>query len=172
MAFLDAPWMPLFIALLWFMHPALGVSLALGGAVFLFALAVLNEAMTRRKSMSAAGEFRSLQQDAQQLVEQADIVLPLGMISSMLFRWKERQKHIQEKSSGSQAVTELLSSVTKTTRMALQILIMGIGAYLVLRGELTSGGMIAGSIILGKALSPVERALGAARLLIRAQGKS
>ncbi|TCU06816.1 type I secretion system permease/ATPase [Rhizobium sullae] len=162
LAFLDAPWMPLFIFLLWFMHPALGI-LALCGAVLLFGLAVLNEAMTRRKSMSAAGEFRSLQQDAQQLVEQADSVRPLGMVSSMLFRWKERQKYVQENSSGSQAVTELISTTTKTTRMALQILIMGIGAYLVLKSELTSGGMIASSIILGKALSPVERALGAWR---------
>lgn len=162
LAFLDAPWMPFFIAILWLMHPMLG-ALTLAGAGLLLGLAILNEILTRQKSARAAGEQRFLQQQALEIVEQAEIVKPLGMISNMLQRWRRLQQQVHASSHGAQEVTERISAVTKTLRMALQILIMCVGAYLVLAGELTSGGMIAASILLGRALSPVERALGAWR---------
>ncbi|MGF9567101.1 type I secretion system permease/ATPase [Neorhizobium sp. JUb45] len=162
LAFLDAPWMPFFIAILWLMHPMLG-ALTLAGAALLLGLAILNEILTRQKSVRAAGEQRFLQQQALEIVEQAEIVRPLGMISNMLQRWRRMQQQVHASSHGAQEITERISAVTKTLRMALQILIMCVGAYLVLAGELTSGGMIAASILLGRALSPVERALGAWR---------
>jgi len=162
LAFLDAPWMPLFIALIWIMHPVLGL-LALGGAVVLFTLAVLNDRLTRGPGMRVAGEARALQTLAQQTIDQAETAGPLGMVGAMMARWRVRQHQSQALSGRVHGMTEALASITKAIRLALQILVLGLGAWLVLRGELTSGGMIAASIILSRALSPVERALGAWR---------
>lgn len=162
LAFLDAPWMPVFIAVLWLMHPAIGM-LALGGAILLFVLAVGNDLLTRTLAAQVAGGTRALQISAQQAIEHAETLRPLGMVDSMLARWQLQQRLIHKKSQGSLEVTEAISNITKTVRLALQVLILGVGAYLTLRGEITSGGMIAASIVLGRALSPVERALGAWR---------
>lgn len=162
LAFLDAPWMPVFIAVVWIMHPALGM-LALGGAILLFILAVGNELLTRTLAGQVAGGTRALQVSAQQAIEHAETLRPLGMVDSMLTRWRMQQRLVHEKAHGSLEVTEAISNLTKTVRLALQVFILGIGAFLTLRGEITSGGMIAASIILGRALSPVERALGAWR---------
>lgn len=168
LAFLDAPWMPIFIAIIWFMHPALGV-LALSGAIVLFGLAVLNEVMTRTKAARAAGEARALQNAAQQMIDHAEVVRSLGMVKNMLLRWGERQRLAHAAAHATADVTEVISNITRAVRMALQVLILGIGAFLVLKGELTAGGMIAASIILGRALSPVERALGAWRSWVAAR---
>lgn len=164
LAFLDAPWMPLFILILWGMHPLMG-GLALAGAVLLLGLAILNDMLTHRRSGRSAADARALQQNAAEIVEQADAVKPIGMVAPLLQRWQMRQEQIHATGDGSQAVSETISGVTKSIRMILQILIMGLGAYLVLQGEMTSGAMIASSIVLGRALSPVERALGAWRSL-------
>ena len=168
LAFLDAPWMPLFIGIIWLMHPVLG-ALALGGAILLFGFALLNDFVTRARTARVAGETRGLNSEAEKIVDQAEIVRALGMTGPMLARWGERQRRVQAATNETRDVTEVISNTTRAVRMALQILILGFGAYLVLAGELTSGGMIAASIILGRALSPVERALGAWRSWVSAR---
>lgn len=168
LAFIDAPWMPLFIGIIWMMHPVLG-AVALGGAIVLFGFALLNDLITRKRTARAAGESRALNSEAEKIVEQAEVVRALGMIGPMLARWSERQRHIQAGAHEARDLTEIFSNATRAVRMALQILILGFGAFLVLRGNLTSGGMIAASIILGRALTPVERALGAWRSWVSAR---
>ena len=168
LAFLDAPWMPVFIAVVWLMHPALGM-LAVAGALVLFLLAVGNDLLTRAAAAQAAAGSRALQVSAQQAIEYAETLRPLGMVDSLLTRWRQQQRLVHAKSHASLEVTEAVSNITKTVRLALQVFILGIGAYLTLRGELSSGGMIAASIVLGRALSPVERALGAWRSWVMAR---
>jgi PrtD family type I secretion system ABC transporter len=150
------------------MHPALGAVAVIGGLV-LFGLAVLNDLATRAASARVAGEARALQVAAQQLVELGETLKPLGMLDAMLVRWRARQEQVHAGMQKPLDVTEAISNITKAVRLGLQIVILGIGAWLVLRGQLTSGGMIATSIILGRALSPVERALGAWRSWVSAR---
>ncbi|AMJ62922.1 type I secretion system permease/ATPase [Bosea sp. PAMC 26642] len=168
LAFLDAPWMPVFIGVIWLMHPALG-AVAVVGAVLLFGLAVLNDILTRGPSMQTAGAARALQGSAQAIIDHGETLRPLGMVSAMLARWKRNQIQVHAATQRTLDVTETISNITRATRLALQILILGIGATLVLRGQLSSGGMIAASIIMGRALSPVERALGAWRTFVSAR---
>jgi PrtD family type I secretion system ABC transporter len=168
LAFLDAPWMLIFIAVIWMMHPVLGW-LALVGAVVLFALALVNDLLTRRRQQTAGAAQRRNQQAAQQYLEQAETVQALGMLGPLLRRWQSEQQRSGAMAQRAGAVTDGLLNVTRVLRLALQILILGIGASLVLRGELTGGGMIAASIILSRALSPVERALGAWRSFVSAR---
>ncbi|GJD77532.1 transporter HasD [Methylobacterium gregans] len=168
LAFLDAPWMPVFIVVVWLMHPALGM-LAVGGALLLFLLAVGNDLLTRTVAAQAAAGSRALQVSSQQAIEYAETLRPLGMVDSLLTRWRQQQRLVHAKMHASLEVTEAVSNITKTVRLALQVFILGIGAYLTLRGELSSGGMIAASIVLGRALSPVERALGAWRSWVMAR---
>lgn len=168
LAFLDAPWMPIFIIVIWLMHPALG-AVAVAGAVILFGLAVLNDVLTRSASARSAGDARQLQFSAQQMVEHGETLKPLGMVDPMLRRWRDRQGAVHAGAQGTQDVTETISNLTRALRLGLQIVILGVGALLVLRGQLTSGGMIGASIILGRALSPVERALTAWRSWVSAR---
>ena len=162
LAFLDAPWMPVFIAVIWLMHPVLGW-LALAGAVALFVIAVLNDLLTRPLLQRSRAALRQSQTGAQQYLDQAETVRGLGMVGPLLERWQQARRSLRDDSERAAAVTNGLTYLTKSIRLSLQILIIGAGAWLVLKGELTAGGMIAASVILSRALSPVERALGAWR---------
>jgi PrtD family type I secretion system ABC transporter len=168
LAFLDAPWMPVFIAVIWLMHPVLGV-LALAGAIVLFIVAVLNDLLTRPLLQRSREALRYNQTGAEHYLNNAETVRSLGMLGPLLERWQQARRSLRDDTERASAVTNGLVYLTKSTRLSLQILIIGAGAWLVLQGQLTAGGMIAASVILSRALSPVERALGAWRSYISAR---
>ncbi len=168
LAFLDAPWMPVFIAVIWLMHPVLGC-LALAGAIMLFVIAILNDLLTRPLLQRTRTALRTSQNGAQHYLDHAETVRGLGMLGALLDRWQQARRSLRDDSERASAVTNGLTYLTKSIRLSLQILIIGAGAWLVLRGELTAGGMIAASVILSRALSPVERALGAWRSYVSAR---
>ncbi|KEO51149.1 type I secretion system permease/ATPase [Thioclava pacifica] len=162
LAFLDAPWTPVFIAVIWFMHPVLG-GIAIGAALLLFALAVINDILTRRPLAEMSSRMRRNRSDASVFIEHADTLEALGMVGKTTERWKASMQKLDAEGEGAQNLAAFLLSASKTLRMIIQIVILGTGAYLVLQAELTAGGMIAASIILSRALAPVERALSAWR---------
>lgn len=161
-AFLDAPWVPVFIAVIWLIHPALGM-IAVGGAVLLFISAIVNDLLTRRGAQQSGAAVRRNHQAAQQFVENAETVSALGMTQAMLARWQERQRQAQARGIAASDVTAILFNASRSLRLALQVAILGTGAFFVLAGEITAGGMIAASIILSRALAPVERSINAWR---------
>lgn len=168
LAFLDAPWMPVFIAVIWLLHPVLGW-LALAGAIVLFVVAVANDLLTRPLLQQSRAALQRNQRGAQQYLDNAETVRALGMVGPLLDRWQRLRRSIREDAERAAAVTNGLTYLTKSTRLSLQILVLGAGAWLVLQGELTGGGMIAAAVILSRALSPVERALGAWRSYVSAR---
>ena len=168
LAFLDAPWMPVFIAVIWLMHPVLGW-LALAGAIILLVVAVANDLLTRRLLQQSRAALRRNQQGAKHYLDNAETVRALGMLGPLLHRWQDARRRLREDTDRASAVTSGLTYLTKSVRLTLQILILGVGAWLVLQGELTGGGMIAAALILSRALSPVERALGAWRSYVSAR---
>ncbi len=166
---LDAPWTPVFLAVVFLLHPLLGW-MGLVGALLLFSLALVNDLMTR-KSLMRASHISSLALDeAQAAARNADIVQAMGMVPNVIDRWaKTIEGSLVEQARASRR-SGAITALSKFLRQLLQVGILGLGAWLVLQNELTPGGMIAGSILMARALAPVEQAIGSWRSAATARG--
>lgn len=155
----DLPWTPVFILAIFIFHPLLGW-MAIGGAAFLIILMLLNNWMTKKKTSQAQSFSQSAQAFADEARQASDIVYSQGMSASITSRWhtlRERAlKHVLYASDW----TGLFSAFTKAFRLFLQSAMLAAGAWLVLQSELTPGAMIAASILLGRALAPIEQSIG------------
>jgi len=162
---MDAPWTPVFLAVIFLLHPWLGwVSLA--GALLLLVLAVINDLITRSALQRAGGASMGALRVAESAVQNADVVEAMGMRSRVIDRWRAAN----DQALGEQAVASrrggVITGATKFLRQFLQVGILGVGAWLVIRHEMTAGSMIAASILMGRALAPVDQAVGAWRSAI------
>jgi ATP-binding cassette subfamily C protein/ATP-binding cassette subfamily C exporter for protease/lipase/ATP-binding cassette subfamily C protein EexD len=158
MVFFDAPWTPVFLALIWLLHPMLGW-IALISAAALLALSFLNEVLTRKATQAANQAQIAAFQQAETTIRNAEVVRAMGMLPALVERWRTVNRASLD---AGQAATErgaVLLGLTKFARFFVQVAILGAGAHLVLKGELSSGAMIASSIILGRMLAPVELAM-------------
>ena len=167
-AFLDAPWVPCFLLVIWLMHPLLGVMATLG-ALALLVLAVVNDRLTKKPTAEAMALARLNQNGVEELIANSEIVEALGMRGNVAGRWEERQAAALKKHLAGADVASSVLAASRYLRMALQVGILGLGAFLTVKGELTAGGMIAGSILLGRAYGPVEKSMSAWRALLGAR---
>ncbi|MCG7522190.1 type I secretion system permease/ATPase [Ruegeria sp. Ofav3-42] len=159
LAVMDIPWTPIFIAAIFLFHPLLGW-LAVGGGSLLIVIALLNQALTRRKvamAQSASANANIFSEHARQA---AEVVRSQGMQEDITRRWQRQRTSALHQTIAASDWTGSFSSVTKSLRLFLQSAMLALGALLVLRNELTPGAMIAGSILLGRALAPVEQVVG------------
>ncbi len=157
--FFDAPWTPVFLAIVFLMHPLLG-SIALVGALTLFGLALLSEIMTRKPLKTAAGHSIQAMNFAESSMRNAEVIEAMGMLDGIKGRWlKEHNKAMALQSLATDKGATVKSAI-KFVRPVLQIAILGTGAFLALNQEITPGVMIGASIIMGRALAPVEMAVG------------
>lgn len=167
-AFFDAPWLPIFLAFVYLIHPWLGV-LSTIGAVILFCLALATELATRKTLGEASGESIVSSRFVDHGLRNADAIEAMGMVPAIMQRWKLRRKRmIQLQAQASDRATTI-AAISKGTRFALQSGILGLGAYLAILHEITPGMMIAASIIMGRALAPVELAVGTWKQLLAAR---
>ena len=167
-ALIDFPWLPIFILVIWMLHEWLGW-VAVGGALLLFVLALATDLLTRRLSERANLAKGGLDRLAESAVGNSDVVSALGMSEALGRRWSARQGEYSDPLMHSAARIGALVAISKASRLALQVLILGTGAWLVIERELTPGQMIAASIIFGRAMAPVESAIGSWRELISAR---
>jgi ATP-binding cassette subfamily C protein/ATP-binding cassette subfamily C exporter for protease/lipase/ATP-binding cassette subfamily C protein EexD len=156
----DAPWTPVFVAVIWVLHPWLGM-LALVGAALLFTLALANELLTRAPLAGAGQAWLTGQRRYETALRNAEVVQAMGMLPALLQRWQADHERVLDGQARASDRTGWIYGISKFVRLFIQVAILGLGAYLVLGGALTSGGMIASSILLGRALAPVEQAIGA-----------
>ncbi len=156
---LDAPWAPLFFGAIFFMHPWLGW-LALCGGIVLFALALLNEYLTRKPLAEAASAQSRAYVQAEAAIRNAEVVQAMGMLKPLLVGWKAQQDEANQGQVLAANRGGVIAAIARCHRLALQMAILGLGAYLVLRNEASPGIMISASILMGRALSPVEQAIG------------
>ncbi len=167
-AVFDSPWIPIFIAVIWALHPVLGV-MALLSAIVLFCLAIINEYACRRPLREASKLSIRTHQQADAAIRNADVFQAMGMLPAFLAGWnKQNDQALALQLQATDRGAKVLG-VSKFARMLVQILILGTGAYLVVKTELTGGAMIGASILLGRALAPVEQAIGAWRSLVSAR---
>lgn len=158
--FCDAPWVPIYVAIIWLIHPWLG-GVALVAAILLLLLSILNDAATRGLLLQASdSNFRAMR-DSDATLRNAEVVMSMGMMPALAGRWQGRHEVVLEYLRRAGERSALIVALTKFIRLFSQVSILGLGALLVIRSEFTAGGMIACSILLGRALAPVEMAMGA-----------
>jgi PrtD family type I secretion system ABC transporter len=160
--FLDLPWVPLSLVLIWLLHPALGV-LALVSLLALLALGALNEALTRQPTLDASHSQIAAAHLADAMAGNAEAVWAMGMLRAMTERWRHKNADRLNASRRGYETGALILGTTKFVRLFVQSAMLGLGAYLFTAGELTGGAMIASSILLGRALQPIEIAVSSWR---------
>ena len=159
MSLFDIPWTPVFLIGIMIFHPWLGY-LALVGGALLMVIALLNQLSTREPvSKANMATFKS-ENMAEQIRNEAEMIRSLGMTGAAFHRWQTARTESLRSALKSADLAGGFNTSTKTFRLFLQSAMLGLGAYLVLQGELTPGAMIAGSILLGRALAPIESAIG------------
>jgi PrtD family type I secretion system ABC transporter len=157
-AFFDAPWVPIFVALIWILHPMLG-AVAVSAAVVLFLLSIANEFATRKATEAANRQQIEATLLADATIRNAEIVQAMHMLPAMTDRWAAINGAVVDGLRRSGDIGGFVLATTKFVRFFVQVAILGVGAWLVVNSQLTAGAMIAGSILLGRALAPVELAI-------------
>ncbi len=168
MAAYDLPFMPLFFFGIFLFHPDLGY-LALSGAGLLILITIANQIGTKKPLEEANRSTHSAEMMGNLIRSESDMVQSLGMRNSVFGRWQQ----LRDKSLWATIVASdmggLFSALSKTLRLFLQSAMLGMGAYLALQHELSPGAMIAGSILLGRALAPIEQIIGQWAAVVRAR---
>lgn len=170
-ALLDLPWIPIYMAFAFFLHPLLGTFTLLGG-VLITVLLVINELHSRRPGLvttAAAAERAALTRDAE---SNAESIMAMGMLDAITSRWWQAASHFANTQQSSADRTAFYASITKGTRYLLQSAVLAIGAYLVIQGEVTGGLMIAASILTSRALAPIEQVVSQWRGFVNARQAS
>ncbi|MFC0266603.1 type I secretion system permease/ATPase [Kushneria aurantia] len=159
-AFFDAPWIPIYIGVLFLFNVWFGV-FAICAALILLSLAIANEYATRGLLADANNEHIKAQELANSNLRNAEVLHAMGILPGIRSRWQARHREFLLKQSWASDRAGTLSNVSKVLRLMFQSLILGLGALLVLRGEVSPGMMIAGSILMGRALAPIDQMIGA-----------
>jgi len=169
-AFFDVPWLPLYVAVMFFFHPLFGV-LTILAALLLIALAYANERLTGRPLAEANQEHGRATQFTSKNLRNAEVVTAMGMLPSLFERWRQRNNRVLALQAKASERGGALSTLSKTLRMILQSLILGLGAWLVIEHQITPGLMTAGSLLLGRALAPIDLMIGSWKGFVTARGQ-
>lgn len=164
----DAPWMPIYLVVIFFLHPTLGV-ISVIGAVLLLLLALANEMSTRKLSEEASIMAIKSQHHVTATLKNAEAIQAMGMMPSIVDNWSVDNDETTDKQTKAGLRSSTILSTSKMIRMMLQVIMLGAGAYYVVKGVFTPGVMIAGTILLSRALAPVEQGIGAWKQFIAAR---
>jgi PrtD family type I secretion system ABC transporter len=168
-AIFDLPWAPIYIAVIFALHPALG-AFALGCCILLILMALLNEWIVKpplTESSEAASRNYSF---TEMSLRNTEVVRAMGMTEGLLKRWGRDRNRMLERQVTASDRAATMQSVIRFLRLSMQSVILGLGAYLVIERLATVGAMFAASILLGRALQPVEQIVGSWRNLVSARG--
>ncbi len=167
-ALFDLPWTPIFLLCIAMFHPWLGL-MAVGGGLVLVVITILNQVLSKNTVIKAGASMYRSDRMAERLETEAEMIRSLGMQRNSFERWKEAR--VEARASNIQAgdIGGTFHSMSKTFRMFLQSAILGLGAYLAIQGLVTPGVMIAGSILFGRALAPIDLVIGQWQLIQRAR---
>jgi len=168
MTLFDAPWLPFFLLVIFLFHPLLG-AIALAGALLMLLLAWLNERFTREPLERAQAEARRAARFIDANVRNAEVVSALGMLPAVTRRWGVLNDAALVEQARAARAGSFFSGSTKFARQFIQLAMLAGGAYLVVAQDVTAGVMIAATILLGRALAPVETLVAGWRNLVDAR---
>src|SRR5438270_115794 len=168
LALFDAPWLPFFLLVIFLFHPLLG-AVALVGAIGMLTTAVLNERLTRKPAEEAQVQSRRAGRYIDGAVRNADVIAALGMLPAVASRWGQANDAALMQQLRATRIGGVFSGMSKFARQFIQLAMLATGAWLVVDQHVTAGIMIAGTILLGRALAPVETLVAGWRNLIEAR---
>ena len=164
-AFFDAPWAPIYMVVLFFLHPWLGV-MGVVFAIIQAALAWFGHRHTLAPSEEAAKANAEAGNFLQSKLRNAEVLESMGMVHSLQRRWNERHQVALARNGDAQHLTHRITALSKFIRYSQQSLALGAGALLVIDGQLTPGGMIAANVLMSRALAPIDMIVGSWRQFI------
>jgi ATP-binding cassette subfamily C protein/ATP-binding cassette subfamily C protein EexD len=167
-ALLDLPWVPVFIALSFAIHPMLGL-VALVGSILIAATALAAEMLTRAPTLASAQHGANAQRHCGAVLRDAEMIAALGMKATMTSIWMRHHEASLAEQAASAGLGGVLLATTKLIRFAVQIAIMGVAAWLVIGGAINAGVIFAASLMIGRALAPVEQTVGSWRRIVAAR---
>jgi len=159
LAVFDAPWFPVYTAVMFLFHPWLGW-FTIGCALVLIVLAVINHKATGKFTAEANRQIVESNVITTKLLRNAEVIESMGMLETLMNRWASRQRKLLRMQSDAGDQGALISSVSKTFRTWSQSIALAIGAYLVVTHQINPGLLIAGSLLLGRALGPIDQVIG------------
>ncbi|PXW87640.1 ATP-binding cassette subfamily C exporter for protease/lipase [Nitrosomonas sp. Nm84] len=154
-AFFDAPWFPIYLFVIFMFHPGLGI-FALCGTVILIALAYINEKISHKPLAEANSMAIASSNVASNNLRNAEVIEAMGMLPNIQARWYKLHSRFLNLQAEASEKAGIVTALSKSCTVALQSLMLGLGALLVLDNSITPGMMIAGSILLGRAIAPVQ----------------
>ncbi|MBN9132466.1 MAG: type I secretion system permease/ATPase [Nitrosospira multiformis] len=155
-AFFDAPWFPIYLLVIFLFDPLLGL-FALVGTIVLVVLAFVNETVSKKPLEEANAVAVTSGNLATNNLRNAEVIAAMGMLPNLMGRWLTLNNRFLQLQAEASQKTGTITSITKFVRISMQSLILGLGALLALEGEITPGMMIVATILMGRALSPVEQ---------------
>lgn len=168
LAAFDLPWAPLFLAAVYIFHPFLGVVATIGGAILIIST-LANRWMSKAPLQQSNAYSAQAQRMADLYRDEGEVISALGMRSATYTRWRKARAEAQEQAIKGADVSSGFTVFSKSFRLFLQSALLAAGAWLVLRQEVTPGAMIASSIMMGRALAPVEQIVGGWPMIQSAQ---
>jgi PrtD family type I secretion system ABC transporter len=167
-ALFDTPWLPFYLFVIYLFHPLLGIA-ATVATLLLFLLAWANEKLTHGHIETATRNAKQAAKFIDTSLRNAEVVSALGMLPMVTGKWQRLNAKVTDAQIVAGRLAGLVAGITKFFRMATQVMMMGLGAWLVVHQDMTSGGMLATTIILGRALQPVESAIASWKGFVNAR---
>jgi PrtD family type I secretion system ABC transporter len=166
-AVFDAPWAPVYVLLIWAFHPALGWGALLAVTVMIL-VAWLNDRLSRTALAGLQKDGRRASKYVDSSLRNAEVLQALGMTHRLLARWRGLQDEVAAMQISASRSSTAFFALTRFIRQAIQCLMLALGAYLVLTQQASAGVMIATTVLLGRAIQPVEQLVGSWRVLTEA----
>ena len=169
-AFFDAPWLPIYIAVMFMFHPWFGW-VATGSALLLLLLAFVNERLTGPTLAQANKKHIGASLYTTKNLRNAEVIESMGMLETLMDRWWTRQKNVLLLQSRASDKGAMISTLSRSFRILVQSLILGLGAYLAVDHQVGAGLVFAGSVLLGRALAPIDLIIGSWKGFIAARSQ-
>ena len=158
-AFLDAPWFPIYIGVMFLFHPMFGIAGIISG-IIMVTLAIVNEKATGKLLTNANAAANKASAQFQGSLRNAEVVAAMGMAEDVQRKQDALYVEVLDKQTEASRKAGMLSGLSKSVRMIAQSSLLGLGAYLALQQEITPGMMVGGSLLLGRALAPIDMLVG------------
>ena len=161
----DAPWVPMYLFMIWIFDPLLGY-VAIVGAIIMIAFAIANEVLSRRPLRIYNSASVLATQEAEAMVKNAEAVESMGMMKGVVRQWRKTQSVVLSANSRSNRIATLISTSSRTVRLLVQISVTAVGAYQVVNHAINPGAFVVANILMARALAPVDAAIGTWRSVV------